>query len=427
MKIPGKITIPCKIGPGFLLGMLVLLPFLFGALQQLLGLPGSIRYLLDIVWVTLTLLILKHRPDFGAAAGIGCWVLLFFLFTGAVYPARYQSGLYYLWGFRNNFRFYAAFLAFALFLKPREAKNWLTLFDKLFWLDIAVSLVQFFFLGLSGDHLGGLFGTQKGCNGDTNIFFLIIAAKSLVCCTQGQERFSLCAAKCAAALLVAALAELKFFFAEFALVAVLIACFGSLNRKKLVLLLLCLLGTIAGAGLLTYLFPSFGDWFSFKWLWDTAISPKGYTSAGDINRLTAISGANEWFLTTWDQQLLGLGLGNCDTSAYTFLNTPFFKQYGHLHYTWLSTAFVYVEMGYLGLVFYFGFFALVYLAARRGERRDAENLMFYRLARILAVCCPVIAVYNSSLRTEGAYLAYFILSLPYVMGRKGGRTIAEST
>ena len=105
-----------------------------------------------------------------------------------------------------------------------------------------------------------------------------------------------------------------------------------------------------------------------EYFWDTAMSDKGYTSSGDMNRLNAIPVINELWLKNGWQRAFGMGLGNCDYASFDFLTTPFFKTYSDLHYTWISYAFLYMETGWIGLMFYYGFFALTFFEIRRIEK-----------------------------------------------------------
>lgn len=414
MKTNITLTIQKRSQPERLLWLLILLPFCFGVLNELLGLPWAIRYLLDGVLTALLILMLRfHRSiDPGCPDGLRMWVGLFLVYTLLVSIVQYQSALYYLWGLRNNFRFYLAFFAFAAFLTGKDAAHYLKLLDRLFWINAAVSLFQYAILGLQGDYLGGIFGTEKGVNAYTNLFFLIITMKSILAYLHRQETLRICLAKCAAAVLIAAMAELKFFFLEFALVIGLSVLFTDFTWRKFWVLLGGAGAVAAGIRLIGICFPGLSDWFSLKNIWQSASSRLGYTASGDLNRFNGIAVINRKWLTGWGQRIFGLGLGNCDTSSFAFLNTPFYEAYSHTHYTWMSYAIVYLETGYIGLVFYFGFFAACFLAAVKMQRRNADPL-FCRMAKIMAVCCMFIGIYNASLRGEAGYMAYFVLALPY--------------
>lgn len=400
--------------------MLILMPLLFGTLIDFMTVPSAVRYVLDLFWVLLLVLLgVQHmRKKKEKTSVIVIWTLLFLMYTVMVYIVQYQSILYFLWGLRNNFRFFVAFFAFTAFLKSDYIRDYFKLFDIFFWLNVAVSLYQYLVLELSGDYLGGIFGTEKGGNAYTNVFFLIMLVKEILFYLEKRQKSIPCMLKCVAMLLVAALAELKFFFVEFILVLSLAVIFTKFTWRKILIILGGSAAVVAAASLLMTVFPEFEGFLSLERILEVTTSDKGYTSTGDLNRLNAISRINElWLKTPW-QRLFGLGLGNCDTSSFDFLNTPFYEAYGTMHYTWISYAMMYLECGWIGLIFYFGFFVLVYLSIRRIEKRCSGVATTYcRMGRILALMCMIIAIYNSSLRTEAGYMMYFALSVPFVMRR----------
>lgn len=418
-----KITIKIKkrSQTGWGMCLIIVLPFLFGLLNELLGVLWAIRYLLDVSWLFLTVMVFRYNRQVlnNDTKELLCYILIFIGLTFSVYFIQYQSVLYYLWGFRNNFRFFFVVLVFAVFLKQSDAREYFDFFIKLFWINAVISLVQYFLWGLSGDYLGGIFGAQQGSNGYTNIFFCIIVTHSVVRYMENKESLTKCAAVCVTALLVAALAELKFFFVEFVIIIGLAALLTNFSIRKIAAVVGGLAAVMAFTTLLEVIFPYFSGFLSVDWFLQAGASDKGYTSAGDLNRLNAIPRINELWLTTWPQRIFGLGLGNCDTATYAFLNTPFFENYGHMHYTWLSYAFMYLECGWIGLIFYFGFFVLIYFKATKIQKNlTGDGVTYCRLARIMAILCAVISIYNSSLRMEAGYMAYFVLSIPFVYDRE---------
>lgn len=405
---------------GCLLWLLIMLPFFFGTLNDLLGLPWSMRYVLDLTWIALLGLMIRRRRYTGnwKVGGLIIWVMLFLLYTVLVYILQYQSVLYYLWGARNNFRFYVVFFAFMAFLPLEDAEGYLKTFDLLFWINVLVSLFQFLILDLEGDFLGGLFGADKGVNSYTNFFFLIIVTRSVIFYLNKKESIFRCLSKCAAALLIASLAELKFFFVEFILMILLASLLTDFSWRKVWIILGSVVAVVFGVILLTKLFPSFAGWFTVNWFLENAFSSKGYTSTGDLNRLNAIPQMNLLWLRSAGQRIFGLGLGNCDTSSFSFLNTPFFNANGDMHYSWMSYAFMYLECGWIGLVFYWGYFVLLFFRFRKLKKKDDPKMTVYcQMAEIMAVLCTVISVYNNSLRTEAAYMVYFVLAIPFALNR----------
>lgn len=414
------IKIKKRSATGWLVWILVMMPFLFAFLNEFLGVPHAVRYLMDFSWIGLTVLMLLYKRHFQRTVdSLALWVILFLICTLLTYVMQYQSGLYYLWGFRNNFRFYAAFFLFVVFLKPKDGEDYLKLFDKIFWINAAVSMFQYFVLDLEGDYLGGVFFTEAGGNSYTNLFFLIVVTRSVVLYLEKREKLGVCTAKLVTAVVVAAMAELKFFFVELVLVIILASLFARFSWRKLLVIVGGFLVVVLGAFFLTRLFPHFSDFFSYRWFLETALSEKGYTSAGDMNRLNAIPMINELWLKSWGQRLFGLGLGNCDTSGFAFLNTPFFQRNGDLHYIWMSYAMIYLECGYVGLAFFWGFFVLLFFKLCRMEKKaEGGMISTCRIARILAILCIVISVYNGSLRMEAGYMVYFVLAIPFAYHRQ---------
>lgn len=405
--------------PSMLIWLILLLLFAMALLLQIFHLPGAVRYLCDVVWICMAvMLVLRSRikgGDFQCAFG---WIILFAAYTLLVYMVSYQSVFYYLWGFRNNFRFYVAFLFFVVFAKAEDIHDLFRLFDQLYWVNLVVTMIQFYLLEVDGDYLGGIFGVEQGCNGYTVVFLSVIVAKSVVFYLEAKEKTWQCLTKCTAALYVAALAELKYFYIMFIVIVVLASLFTKFTWRKFFLIAGGAIGIVAGVSLLSSLFSGGLKWFSLEWFWKNAISSKGYTSNYDLNRLNAIAVINERWLTDGWQRLFGLGLGNCDTSSYAIVNTPFFEKYGDMHYSWLSYAFMYLECGWIGLLFYYGFFALVYRRAQKMEHGcDASVKTYCRIARIMAIVCVMISIYNSSLRTEAGYLVYFVLAAPFAYSR----------
>ena len=414
------ITIKKRSQPLWFCWLLIVLPFLFGLLNSFLGLPWSIRYTLDIAWLWLLVMMVRFHDSLpsGNTQGLDLWIFLFFAYTALVYLVQYQNGLYYLWGVRNQFRFFIAFFAFATFLTRKDVDDYFCLFDRIFWINAAISLVQFFLLGKNADHLGGIFGVETGGNGYTNVFFCIVLVKSVIFYLNHKENALTCAGKFIAAMVVAALAELKFFFVEAVLIIILAVLFTNFSWRKMKIIVGGLAVIFAGAMLLVYVFPGYAGFFSWQWMWENAIAGKGYTSSGDLNRLNAIGVINERFLDTGWKQLFGLAMGNCETSTFAFLNTPFFEANSWLHYSWITYAFLYLECGWIGLMFYFGFFLLVYIRARKIEKIYGASIKSYcAIGKIMAILCAVIAVYNASLRAETAYMAFFTLAVPFAAAK----------
>ncbi len=391
----------------------LILPLLLSSLIDFLNLPSLVKYSIDIAIVLiLSSIFFGRRVAFkNESLPLILIILSFFALTLIVYLFSYQSLVYYLWGFRNNFRFYIAFLAFILYFTKDDAEFFLNFFDKVFWLNVVVTFVQFT-LGYRQDYLGGLFGVEKGCNAYSIIFFSIIVAKSLLSFMEHSENSIKCFLKCGISLIIAAMAELKFYFLIFLFILVFAAVFTRFSWKKILVMILLSLIIFLSGGLLASLFGS-SNALSFDRVMEL-VTAENYATEEDLGRFTAIPVISRDFLVEIPEKLFGMGLGNCDTSSFEICNTPFYKLNSNLHYTWFSSAFLFLETGFLGLLTYLSFFVVCFILAFKQMRKNTDNVLFCRLGMMMSVICFLLTFYNSSLRMEVAYIAYFVLALPFI-------------
>ena len=406
----------------WLLTYVFALPFAFSFLIDLLHIPSFIKYTIDFALALLLLLMYlnKRRVDYSKIAGIMKSIGFFLLVTLVGFLLEYQSIVYYVWGLRNNVRFFLFFVACALMMKRENADSCMQLMDSLFYINCIVSLYQVFILRVHQDHVGGIFGSTRGCNAYTNIYFIIIVTWHMLRYINKEETLPRFMIKCGLALVIAAFAELKIFFLEFVLLTVIVILITKFSVRKIWIIVGAIVGVNIGVQLIAILFPHFADWFNVDKILEYASSDAGYSASQDVNRLTAVTISWKRFLETWPQKLFGLGLGNCDYSSnFAFLTTPFYEKYRHLNYIWFSTSFLFLETGILGLATYVYFFICVYRAAKTVEKNGTQNIVYCQLARVMALMAPVLIIYNSSLRMECAYMFFFVLALPFVRQPSG--------
>ena len=419
----GNLYIKKRTFPEWLTCYIFLMPFLLSFLLDFLGLPSFLKYTIDIAWIgAFAFLFLKKRVSVEKKiAPFTIFIGFFFLFLLIVYLFHFQSAFYFLWGVRNNFRFYIAFLAFALLFDEEDANSCLNLVDILFWVNAIVSLIQFFFLGYSGDFLGGIFGVDTGCNAYSLVLFGLVLSKSILKYMNQEEAPWLCFLKCGMALLLSALAELKFFFVVFMLILIMATIFTRFSWRKFVLLLLSAALVMLSSLILTELFGSNSS-LSFQKILQLATTTN-YSSAEDLGRFTAIPTISKTILTGFGDRLFGMGLGNCDTSAFAICNTPFYQTHEYLNYNWFSSAFWFLEGGYFGLTAYLLFFVLCLIYSLRQMKNGNSNPLFCQISIIFSVLCMILTFYNSSLRMEAGYFAYFALALPIITYRRANEDV----
>lgn len=412
----GKLTLEVRrrTFPEWMVLWIALFPLLTGTFFSLANLPTALKYTLDVGWVSLLLIMmfskgLKNRKD---TRPLFFLALFLFLFLLMVYVFRYQSIYYFLWGARNNFRFYVFFFGVILFFKKIDIDSLFKLFNFAFWINLIAVLFQYFIYGHSGDFLGGIFGVEKGCNAYTIIFITIVVGVSMLRYMSHKESAFLCFLKSASSLVVAALAELKFFFVIFILIVVISFFCTSFSWKKVVIMVTSMVLLMVASMVLVSLFEV-ESFLNIDQIWQLA-TQENYSSQETVNRLSAIPTLAKTILTDPIDRIFGLGLGNCETSTFALVNTPFYEQFFYLRYNWFSCAFVFLEQGYIGVIAQLSFFVLYLVLIRKRLKAADRNPVLCYLGIIMAVVSITLFFYNSSLRAEGAYLVYLIMALPFV-------------
>lgn len=400
----------------YLIWILLLGPFFMALLTQMLHMPHAIKYIYDICCVALICLMLKSvriKKIEKQALKLQNWILLFAVVTFIVYIINYQSIFYYIWGMRNNFRGYIVFLAVIYFLKEKNVYEIFEVFDKLFYLNAAVMIVQFLLLGYKQDNLGGVFGVESGCNAYVNLFFCIITIISYVKYTEHTIKFKKLFVQIFLMLILAALAELKFFYVEFIILIFVGTLVTQFSWKKLAVVLAAIFALMVGYGIFMSVFPDVD--MSVNGLYEYASSDKGYTSSGDLNRLNFLPAINKKIFKNPINQIWGLGMGNCEyATGMDLLTTPFSKKYNYLHYEWMSTTFMYLENGWIGFLFFFGFFVQICVRCITELKKETiKNKTFFRIAFLCGIVAMMNAFYNVSLRMESCFMIYLLLAIPW--------------
>lgn len=348
---------------------------------------------------------------------IPIFIITIFFFIGTLTAIlNGVSLLLILWSYRNLMRFSLFFFACIVLLEFEDLKNIKIMISIMFCINLVIVSIQFWIQGISQDNLGGIFGTDLGCNGHMNTFLCICI--SYTCISYIAKKISIlnfCFVS-AGALYIAALSELKFFFIEFVCILFLAILVSKFSWRIFLMISGATIGLIIGLELFNAYFP--GWEFSLKQIWSYA-GQGGYSTQYDLNRLTAIQRLSNEFLLETRERLFGWGLGSCETSS--FFNSSFFTLYGErLHYSYLLQAFLFLETGWIGLLLFLSFFVSVFLLAQRFWRDfSGERQILCKAGALMAVMCVIHCFYNNALRVENSgYLAYFVLAIPFIC-RKG--------
>ena len=399
----------------------------YGVLRDLVGVPGYVAYVLDlfniilISYVIVNGKMIKYR---NSRVGLSI-ILSFFCSTVIGLIAVEGSPILYIWGFRNIFRYYAYFISCIALLDISDVLEIIPKFKKIYIINFFICLVELG-LGYSGDNIGGIFGTQRGCNGYLNFFMIVISA--IYVTEYLEKKIGLMQTMIAimSCFFLMAIAELKVYLFELPVIILI----GMLNAKfsfrKIIIIMLGVCGIAVGISMLGHYFESSGlDFFTSDAI-TKYMGDRGYTNSGDLSRMNAVSQLYERFLNgNLLGTLFGIGLGNASYSAaFSFFNSRFYLLNQALHYQWFTDAIIFIETGTVGLMLYELFFIRIFTYSRKINKRIANGYSndisqqlrcVVQVAGITAILCIINSVYNSALNMDAGYMAFFVFAVPAIV------------
>lgn len=392
--------------------------FLIGLFQGIVTMliPSiPVVYICDLLIILFLLLLLK-KPIYQRQNIICLWFFVIAFLGVGILGIVINGGklIYFLWGFRNYFRFFMFFFFCVYFLKEKDVAWCMKVLEWSFYPHIILVLFQYL-LGYRQDFLSGIWGVEAGGNGGLNLYLVGLTCVFLRKFYRKEISLVKYLLFLACICTNAAVSELKFLFVEIAILTVLyfVICQFSIKMLKMILCLGLIM--LLGINLFIIVFPNYANYFSISNLYSEIVNSRHYASADDLGRSTIFSTLTP-ILKNWAGRgaiIWGLGLGNGDCStAFPILNSAFYMSYGYLHYIWFSLGYLFVETGYIGVILYVMFFVMIFVMSLcRFKLWDSDE---YLLTTLFSIACLMIMVYNNSLRGNTAYVGWFLLSVPFV-------------
>lgn len=391
-----------------------------GFLTQQAGLPRAFRFVGDFLSVLLFLQIVLYRPPESLVLikkpllTIGVFFIIALLSSFGNLLFGDGDLLFTLWGIRIYIRFFLLFIACVLFLEKQDLESLSRVLLILLPVNLLLCAWQYFGMGLGQDYIGGLFGIEKGSNGDMNQF-LLVAASLLVCrYMTGRARLSRSVAGLACVFCIAAISELKALFIEVPVILLISLLVTGPRRRTVVLLAAGSVTMLVSLVVFLSLYPSWGDFFSPGSIIKYLGSSGGYSYGGALNRSTAMPFIFNEALDTWPQKLFGTGIGNAE--YFLRFESQFYRTHRQTLYYFFSSAVLLAENGLLGLCAYLSFYIAVaadaVTACRKPQTDGGRMLALVSLHMVFIAFINVF--YNTSIRMDSAYLLFFGLSFSYI-------------
>ena len=390
-----------------------------------LGLPSIIMVWLDILILLGVLLYIKNLGRYVESTETTlclavCIVLIISSLIGLVWNG--SSPVLYLHAFRISGKYFLLFFIAAFSLEEKDILSYFGLLQKFLWLNAIMCTFQYFIGGYRGDHCGGFFGTGN-TNGWMNIFLCIITVYMISSYICGQSKIKPLLINCVLCAYIAALAEIKFYFFELAIIFILVIVLSKPSAKKII-------AGVAGVMLLLMLSQlvdvlwssSSSDAFTLEGIrYYFSDKAYGYASVGDLGRIGGIGRANDIFFDG-NNSLIGMGLGTCG------YGTSFFSRYGHLHYIWFSYLHVYLEQGWMGIILYILFFVAIIYSSRKIEKNTENPSGLTESITLFAQCIAVIGLilmwYNTTVTNYQAYFLFVAMAFPFALINEEKRSVS---
>lgn len=397
-------------------------------LRDVLHFPSAISYITDVLLLFLLfasfykkskLNILKILSPQYIIVGLILLCMLFGAIINLVDP------LLVVWGLRNNLRFFLFFFICVNLLDETDVQLLLKSLKVFFWINAAMCTIQYFAFDLKADYLGGFFGTERGCNSYLNIFICMICAIAIADFYTGKLKARYLALYIACALYLTIIAELKVFYIEILLI-IFVTVLSLKPSLKTVAFCVLSISTLIVAMWILYRY----DINSFLLFFDTDamevyLLGQGYTQSGDLNRFTAIEQIHsKFFDENMRLSLFGFGLGNCEYSQYSFLQSEFSKSYGYLNYRWFTHAWVYLEQGFVGIVLLLAFFVSLFVFSVKQIIKN-ENKYYMIISLAFLPICVLGLLYNTAIQIEVCYLIAFMCAIPYIVSKTSEVSVNE--
>lgn len=408
-----------KISTAYLIIWMMMMIFFFHRFIIQFGAPDEVKYLLDFLNILLFLCAINKKSclNYKEKKYFFCYVLIFLLGTASALVNVVDWGWnvsYYFFDCRAIIRYIVFFYSCRVLLTNHMINklfNWILGFHVINSIYI---VYQFFTLEVAtywmrGDNLNGFFGVATG--GNTYVNVLIIAVTLIILNRWLKKECSLKSMLffIGMNLAIATLIELKAYYIELLIIC---AFFSFPYLKRFTSKQLIIGGCFICAGLITFVFLI--QWLNklYPWMKGTFTSitnifmaSSSYNNTGNIGRLSFLKDTYiQIFHKNIFDMILGVGIGTASTSGEM---TKFaLTYYDKTHYSWLSSAYILVEMGIVGLSLYLYSFMLLFQC-------DIKN-PWNQITKISCIISVILLIYNETFRTEAGYIMFFLISLAYI-------------
>lgn len=390
---------------------------LFSAAYSLFGVSLSTFYICDILNLILFYFEMKHikeiRKECAPLINILTALLLSLMIGACINLVKLPL---IFWGLRNLGRYFIIFFGVVFFFTLDDVERVIRFYFKAQIFNAIVGLYKYFILGLFSDDFGG--GIFWG-GGGLNPFCLLLLCYYVNLYFRKKTTFKKFVFIVAATFMLGAMAEEKMML-MLAVLCILLSVIinqyieKGLTVRKLAIMLGILVGFVVAIYAVNRLAPDMLSILLNKenfMNYATATFDEGYR----IPRVGSFKVINSLFLRTPIKKWFGLGIGNCDTSAFSFLQSDFYRMYGDYNYRWFTNQWTYLECGILGFGLYLLFFVTLIITLFSKLKKYPRICQPYMImSAIYTIAMIGLMWHSSAIKVDTAYLIYFGMAIGLV-------------
>lgn len=345
------------------------------------------------------------------------FMILFTMFGILSNFINYEKSILLIWGVKNILRFYMFFYSTVVLVNEDKLEFFISILKFCFFSSLPLCIYQHFFVKypvgtIIGDQVGGIFLSYSGCNTPLHCIILLYSSYVILNYFKNKVKFSYFFIVTISSLLMAILAELKVYIAEYLFIILLSCVQCKISVKslfKITFLAFLLSFSISYFIAVNDNGHNYSDNFSLSGFFEIATRKSGYDGVGDLNRLTGIGTINKTIFKNHPmKKIFGIGIGNAEFT--NFYTSDFYRHNNKLHYQWFHAIWLYIENGFIGLVLFISMLLSIFL-----DLRKISNCYYYDYVKICLLFMFILLFYNTSLRVESSgFLLYFIMAIPYI-------------
>ena len=268
-------------------------------------------------------------------------------------------------------------------------------------------------MGLKQDRVGGVFGHGNG--NALCIFCVIVCSYAILIYLNKKEGLFFILFCIISSLILAALAEEKFLFIEIIIVFILDLAMSKKSFTKLAIVPIFFLLVQQGLQFFEVIFPGISEGLtSINYMEQYAKA--SWLGSYYIPRIGSYSYiSNKIFHNNTFYNLFGFGMGNCDTSSFSFLQSYYYNKYGYMNYRWIFQQWTIMEEGIIGFWCFIALFVIIILYLMKIRKKFmGKSKCIIDTSIITAVISIMTMWVNNTLKVDTAYIPYFVIASGFI-------------